>query len=194
MNVLTIRPRESKSVRDSLILVLKYKFKNQDNIKFKSYIDSLTIAAMEKEMENVSNSIKALKKNLICIFPIVGDISILKYKDKEIALHSTYRHIEIFNDVIEKKRCESLDPIRDLKRSPKSFDKVVLGNSYSGNHYVGGYTPYGYNYIEMTIGSEHTKFKANNINNGDGVCILHESNDTLLLYGMSKLYYATLKK
>ena len=195
MNVLTILPREGVTVRDSLILVLKDKFEDKDSAKFNNYIDSLTNLAMEKELENTSRKINALKNNLICIFPVEEDISILKYNNKEVALYSTYGHIDEFKDILEEKSCGSLEPIWNLEKSPKSFDKVVLGNSYSGNHYVGGYTPYGYNYIQLKINNETTKFKAHNLHNEDGINILYEKNDTLVLKDVkNRLYYATLKK
>jgi len=183
---LILKSREVITIRDSLKLV----YKNETN----KYIDSLTSIVYQKEENLISEKIKKLKSNLISIFPLTHEVSVLKYKNKEFALHTRYDHTDEFKEVLEQTRLHGLKPIWQLEKSPKSFDKVVLGNSFSGNHYVGGYTPYGYNYIEVSLQNETTKFKAKNSNNGNGVSILYQSKDTIILKDFEKLYYLTLSK
>jgi hypothetical protein len=183
---LILNSREGITIRDSLNLV----YKNQTN----EHINSLTFNIYQKEEKLISERIKKLKSNLISIFPLTNEVSVLKYENKEFALYTRYDHTNEFKDVLEKTRLDELKPIWNLEKSPKSFGKVVLGNSFSGNHYVGGYTPYGYNYVELSLNNETTKFKAKNSNNGNGVNILYKNKDTIILNDFEKLYYITLKK
>ncbi|TKD63507.1 hypothetical protein [Flavobacterium sp. ASW18X] len=127
------------------------------------------------------------------IYPLAYSVSVLKFKNKELALYIRNDHSQNFKEMLEETRSNRLEFIWDVTKSPKSFDKVVLGNSFTGNHYVVGYTPYGYNYIELSLNKQTTKFKAKNTHNGDGVHILHESKDTVILTDYEKLYRVTLK-
>ena len=183
---LILKSREGVIIRDSLNLV----YKNQTN----KHIDSLTSDIYQKEEKLISEKIKKLNSNLISIFPLANEVSVLKYENKEFALYTRYDHTNEFKDVLEKTQLDELKPIWNLEKSPKSFGKVTLGNSFSGNHYVGGYTPYGYNYVELSLNNETTKFKAKNSNNGNGVNILYKSKDTIIINDFERLYYITLKK
>lgn len=190
MEVLIMRPREGVRIRDSITAAFKNKQSTNEAVS-DSLIDSLVYVAFNKEREELPLRIKKLEDDIVAVFPLDNDVSILKYKDKKVALFSTYNHMDFLKD----KRSGGLKPIRELEKRPTSFDKVVLGNSFSGNHYVGGYTPYGFNYIELTLENEVTRFKAHNSNNGDGVHILYKSKDTMILKDTrEKLYYVTLKK
>ncbi|MBP1840777.1 hypothetical protein [Formosa algae] len=183
---LILKSREGVTIRDSLNAV----YKNQTN----KHIDSLTSDIYKKEEKLIAESIKKLNSNLISIFPLTNGVSVLKYENKAFALYTRYDHTNEFKAVLEKTQQDELKPIWHLEKSPKSFGKVTLGNSFSGNHYVGGYTPYGYNYVELSLNNETTKFKAKNSNNGNGVNILYKSKDTIIINDFEKLYYITLKK
>jgi len=191
---LIINSREGFTIRDSLNFVYKDEIEKIDNLKINKHIDSLLSVVYQNEKEIVSGKIKKLKPNLISIYPLTNEVSVLKYKNKEFALYTRFDHTNNFNDLLKKTSLDGLEPIWNLEKSPKSFGKVVLGNSFSGNHYVGGYTPYGYNYVELSLKNETTKFKAKNSNNGNSVGILYESKDTLIVKDFKKLYYITLKK
>ena len=191
---LIINSREPFTIRDSLNVVYKRKINDKDNLKIKSDIDSLVHVVYQKENNLTSDKIKKLKPNLVSIYPLSNSVSVLKFKDKEFALYTRYDHTSEFKDELEKTRLNGLKPIWNLEKSPKSFDKVVLSNSLSGNHYVGGFTSYGYNYVALSLHNETTKFKAKNSNNGNGVNILYESKDTIILKDFEKLYHITLKK
>lgn len=194
INNLIINSREGVTIRDSLNLVYRSEINDKDTLKINSHIDSMIHVIYQKEKKIISNKIKDLKPNLISIYPLSSSVSVLKYKNKEFALYTRYKHTDEFEDVLKIRYWNELEPISNLEKDPKSFDKVVLGNSFSGNHYVGGYTPYGYNYIELSLNNETTKFKAKNSNNGNGVNILYENKDTIILKDFEKLYYITLKK
>jgi len=185
LETLILNPREGVTIKDSLRLI----YKNETD----KHIDSLTAIIYNKEEKQIAESLKILKTDLISIFPLTNEVSVLKYKNKARALYTKYNHTNAFKVILEQTRLNELKPIWHLEKSPTSFDKVVLGNSFSGNHYVGGYTPYGYNYIELSLHNETTRFKAKNVNNGHGVHILYESKDTIILKDFKKLYRITLK-
>lgn len=191
---IVINSRERYAIRDSLNLVYKDEINNKDNLKISDYIDSLMTDVYQKDSKIIYKKIKKLKSNLISVFPLSNEISVLKYKNREMVLCTRYDHTDQFKNELEKTHLNALEPIWNLEKSPKSFGKVVLGNSFSGNHYVGGYTPYGYNYVELSLNNETTKFKAKNSNNGNGVNILYKNKDTIILKDYEKLYRITLKK
>jgi len=148
----------------------------------------------QKENNITSSKLRKLKENLVSIYPLSNSVSVLKFKDKEFALYTRYNHTSEFKDELNKTRLNGLKPIWNLEKSPKSFDKIVLSNSLSGNHYVGGFTSYGYNYVSLSLHNQTTKFKAKNANNGNGVNILYENKDTIILKDFEKMYHITLKK
>ena len=189
-----INSREPFTIRDSLNVVGKSEINDKDNVKINTDIDSLVHLIYQKEKNLISDKIKKLKPNLVSIFPLSYSVSVLKFKDKEFALYTRYDHTIEFKEVLEKTRRNGLEPIWNLEKSPKSFDKVVLGNSFSGNHYVGGFTPYGYNYVELSLHNEITRFKVKNSNNGNGVSILYKNKDTIILKDFEKLYHITIRK
>lgn len=207
-HVYKMSPRNNfKKERVEILRVLSkdfYEIRDSINRKTKSlnekeprseYLDSLINIAANTEIEKTKFKLNALKDGLISFFPLTNYLSILKYDNKEVALYSDYHHLDEFKDIDEKKRTNTLMPIWKLEQEPHSYGKVVLGNSWSGNHYVGGYNNYGYNYIELKIKNTKTKFKAHNVNNGAGVNILYKSSDTIVLKdNRGKLYYATLRK
>ncbi len=191
---LIIKSRSGGIIRDSLLLIFKGTSLEKDSIKFNKHIDSLTIIELNKQEEYISLKLEQLKENLIAVFPLQYSVSILKYENKEISLYTRYNHTSEFKEILEKTSFNGLKPIWNLEKSPKSFDKVVLGNSFSGNHFVGSFTSYGYNYVELTLNNEITKFKVKNIRNDNGVNIVYENNDTIILRDYNKLYCVTLKK
>ncbi|MFD1016185.1 hypothetical protein [Winogradskyella rapida] len=181
---LILKIRGRANIKDSLQSVYTH--------KTKAHIDSLTAVIYKKEEKNLTESLKALHTNLVSIFPLTPEVSVLKYKNKTVALCTSYDHSDAFKAFLEQTQLKALKPIWHLEKSPKSFGKVVLGNSFSGNHYVGGYTPYGYNYVELSLHDKTTRFKAKNANNGNGVHILYESKDTIIVKEVQKLYHITL--
>ncbi|WP_299780245.1 hypothetical protein [uncultured Formosa sp.] len=188
LEILKIFSREFLDIRDSLTTHLKG--------KSKTYIDSIyTIETTNDKQKTLVKLTHAIEGADAMVHLENNEVDILKYQDKDVALYSNLLFFDELNNLKKEKYVKTVQRIIDLEKRPISFDKVVLDNTYSGNHFVGGYTPVGYNYVELTIGSETTKFKAKNANNGDGVHILHTNNDTIILNDDSyKLFYATIKK
>jgi len=75
---------------------------------------------------------------------------------------------------------------------PESFDKTVLGNNSSGNHFVFGFSSYGYNYINLRLGGLLGQSKVPNNSGGPGLVILPSSDNQIILQKDSRLYRLTL--
>lgn len=77
-------------------------------------------------------------------------------------------------------------------QAPESFDKTVLGNNSSGNHFVFGFSSYGYNYINLHLGGELGQTKVPNSRGGSGLAILPSSDDQIIMKKGSRLYRLSL--
>lgn len=143
--------------------------------------------------DTVIQYVKKLNNNLDCIIEVNKYTCLLVLQNKEIILQS---NLPLPEKIFEYKNCESLYFNTDFI-VPKSFDKTILGNKSSGNHFAFGFRQYGYNYIELTIGNQSTKTKVENFGTSNGLEIIHQNKtkDTLIvkLDKEDKLYYLTLK-
>ncbi|QDO92589.1 hypothetical protein FNB79_00860 [Formosa sediminum] len=188
LEIKTVFARSFHKIRDSLTTHLKE--------KSKTYIDSMYTLEIEKDKQKTLAKLTEIIEHVDAMVHLEHiEVDILKYKNKDVALYSNLLFFDELEDIKKKKYLPTVQRITHMQKSPISFDKVVLDNSYSGNHLVGGFTPIGYNYIALKVDNQTTKFKIKNADNGDGIHILNTSKDTIILNDNTyQLFYATVKK
>lgn len=172
----------------------KYKLRIEQEAKKPSYDESnLMQTLFEKEAElrkkRLNIIVDELTKDLICKKDIGNYSYILQYPDDIQAItmfflerHSTFKKVN---------RCTSEYSLE--YKSPESFDKTVMGNSWSGNHFVMGATAYGFNYINLKLGNEITQTKVSNSAGGDGLRIIVQTENKLILQHSAYDFYKVTK-
>ena len=148
-----------------------------------------TLIDEEQELrtKKLNKAIEKLTKNLVCRKKIGSFSYVLQYPD-----FSTVIEMVSFTDhPMIKKIGNCGSDYNILSKFPESFDKTVMGNSTSGNHFVFGYTSFGYNYITLKLGNETTKTKVTNSGGGNGLNIIFQSEDKIILKSVYDFYIVT---
>ncbi len=192
VDIVHILPRNQDVIKDSLLRIYQGKI-DTSKVSENYFIDSLLTEVSKKNEKRMESYVYELKNQTDSFFVINDYWQILYIEGDIIALTTSKKLGAIFKESPKSKQCKKLSSIKEKEQSPPSFDKVVLGNTSSGNHLVVSYHPYGYNYINLKVGSEETKFKVKNEDNGDGVKILYQSTDSIVLKDDFRLYSVTLK-
>ena len=172
----------------------KYRSRLQQAIKKpdfdkQAFLKTLALEEQALRTNQLNQRIQTLAKGLLCKKKIELHAHILQYPDHTIAIN-----MRMFKDhpLIKKiKHCDSEYHL--LKESPNSFDKTVMGNTLSSNHFVSGYTSFGYNYITLTLDEEITKTKVKNTAGGDGLTIIFKSEKKLILQKNVYDFYTVTK-
>lgn len=163
---------------------------------FKDYnvaVQFITVKSWDARNEVVAY-VNKHKNTLKCLKSVNDYTCLLIFSENEIVLQS---NLPIPDEVFNYKNCDNID-FNFEHESPTSFDKTILGNSSSGNHYVFGIHQFGYNYIELSLRGQSTKTKVKNFEGSDGLKIIYQNNtkDTLILKleEDKNLYYLTKSK
>jgi len=188
-----IQKIQTDKMRDSIenknIEPLKTKIKQNSTFNTYTYIDSLLTEVIKSKIQ----------PGLQCGFTLGynSKFLVLIYKDRE------YSISDFDNSDIEKKfgvpKCQTnAKELEEINKNLVLFDKAILGNNSSGNHFVSSFHQYGYDYFHLKIGNDSTNFKYvnNNLILRNLVQLEYPLNDKILLKEKQneKIYLVKFKK
>ncbi|WP_103865063.1 hypothetical protein [Aquimarina sp. I32.4] len=139
----------------------------------KELSDSLQMVERFKRLEKVERKTfkefdKAVMPELQCVRPIAKGCFILQYPDKELVIKNLIgkyyirdKDIKSPKEIISNfKECDKQELYTPVRSNDfKMFDTAVTGNGSTGNHFVFGFYPKGYQYYELENKGDKTQFK-----------------------------------